>query len=66
MRAKQQAALDKRLAGQQRKASPMTGEGSEAQGSSQGRKKESALQQMIRENVGWRELDAQGDMRRWD
>ncbi|OAL02976.1 hypothetical protein IQ06DRAFT_345951 [Phaeosphaeriaceae sp. SRC1lsM3a] len=59
MRAKQQAALDKRLAQQQKP----TGTTSPA---AQATKKPSALEQMSKENLGWRNADAQAGMRRWD
>jgi hypothetical protein len=64
MRAKQQAALDKRLANQQRKPSPSgTGDAPQATGKP---KKISALEQMSRENVGWRNADANHDLRSWN
>ncbi|KAF2028362.1 hypothetical protein EK21DRAFT_113993 [Setomelanomma holmii] len=62
MRAKQQAALDKRLATQQ--AKPATTAGASTQSASAG--KPSALEQMSKENLGWRNADAQADLRRWD
>lgn len=60
MRAKQQAALDKRLANKPTKtatAGPQT---------TTGPKKPSALEQLSRENVGWRNADAQAEMRSWN
>ena len=64
MRAKQQAALDKRLANQQRKPSPVL-DGDALQANSKP-KKMSALEQMSRENVGWRNADANHDLRSWN
>ncbi|KAF3052333.1 hypothetical protein E8E11_009793 [Didymella keratinophila] len=64
MRAKQQAALDKRFANQQRKPSlSRTGDAPQATNKP---KKMSALEQMSRENVGWRTADANHDLRSWD
>ncbi|KAF2621866.1 hypothetical protein BU25DRAFT_415712 [Macroventuria anomochaeta] len=64
MRAKQQAALDKRLTSQQRKPSPKpTADASQL---ASGRKKLSALEQMSRENIGWRNADANHEMRGWN
>ncbi|KAJ4377023.1 hypothetical protein N0V86_006462 [Didymella sp. IMI 355093] len=64
MRAKQQAALDKRFANQQRKPSPSgTGDVPQATGKA---KKISALEQMSRENVGWRNADTNHDLRSWN
>lgn len=60
MRAKQQAALDKRLAAQQKKPTAT------ATVSAQATKKLTALEQMSKENVKWRNADAQAEMRRWD
>lgn len=60
MRAKQQAALDKRFASQMKKpTAPSTT-------ASQAAKKPTALEQMSKENVGYRDLDAQSEFRRWD
>jgi len=59
MRAKQQAALDKRLAAQQKKPC------ADAQATAAPRKP-SALEQMSKENIGWRNADAQVELRRWD
>lgn len=61
MRAKQQAALDKRLAAQQKKPTATAG----AQATAAARKP-SALEEMSKENVGWRNIDAQTEFRRWD
>lgn len=63
MRAKQQAALDKRLAATQKKASP-TATASAPQATSG--KKLSALEQMSKENVGWRNADTNHEMRSWN
>ena len=60
MRAKQQAALDKRLASQSKKPTPTS------TASAQSTKKPTALEQMSKENVGWRNVDAQTEFRRWD
>lgn len=60
MRAKQQAALDKRLAAQQKKPAAT------ASASAQSTRKPTALEQMSKENMGWRNADAQAEMRRWD
>ncbi|USP75455.1 ankyrin repeat-containing protein [Curvularia clavata] len=57
MRAQQQAALDKRLAKQPRRASPTA---------APARRKPSALEQASRENVGWRNADAQAELRSWN
>ncbi|KAH6629484.1 hypothetical protein C7974DRAFT_413275 [Boeremia exigua] len=64
MRAKQQAALDKRLTNQQRRPSPSPVEN--ASRSSSSTKKLSALEQMSRENIGWRNADANHEMRSWN
>ncbi|KAF2996892.1 hypothetical protein E8E13_005364 [Curvularia kusanoi] len=60
MRAKQQAALDKRFAHQQRKPSPS------ADAPRDTSKKPSALEQMSRENLGWRNADTNHEMRSWN
>lgn len=60
MRAKQQAALDKRFANQQRKPSPTADAPRDAS------KKPSALEQMSRENLGWRNADTNHEMRSWN
>lgn len=60
MRAKQQAALDKRLAAQQKKPVATTTT------SAQSARKPTALEHLSKENVGWRNADAQAEMRRWD
>lgn len=60
MRAKQQAALDKRMAAQQKKPTATAAAGAQAT------RKPKALEQMSKENVGWRNADAQAEMRRWD
>jgi hypothetical protein len=57
MRAKQQAALDKRLAREPKTTRPagtpvQTGAG--------------ALEQASRENVAWRNIDAQAEFRNWN
>jgi hypothetical protein len=57
MRAKQQAALDKRLASQPRKPSPA---------GTQARRKRTALEEASRENIGWRNADAQAEFRNWN
>lgn len=61
MRAKQQAALDKRLAAQQKRPTATAGPQATA-----APKKLSALEQMSKDNLGWREADAQADLRRWN
>jgi hypothetical protein len=58
MRTKQQAALDKRLAARQKK--PI------ATASAYPARKPTALEQMSKENVGWRNADAQTELRRWN
>jgi hypothetical protein len=63
MRAKQQAALDKRLAKQQKK--PSSGRTADAQRTGTS-KKPSALEQMSRENIGWRNADINHEMRSWN
>lgn len=65
MRAKQQAALDKRLAGQPRKPSPSPTANNATQLTNKPQKT-SALEQMSRENVGWRNADANREMRSWN
>lgn len=64
MRAKQQAALDKRFANQQRKPSPTPT--ADALQSTSKPKKLSALEQMSRESVGWRNADANHETRSWN
>ncbi|KAF9693081.1 hypothetical protein EKO04_008783 [Ascochyta lentis] len=64
MRAKQQAALDKRFAAHQRKSSPASKP--DTQQSSCGSRKLSALEQMSKENIGWRNADANHEMRSWN
>ncbi|KAI4944207.1 hypothetical protein J4E91_008760 [Alternaria rosae] len=56
MREKQQAALDKRL-NQPRKSSPA---------GVQATKKPTALEEASRENIGWRNADAQAEFRNWN
>ncbi|KAH7084499.1 hypothetical protein FB567DRAFT_629976 [Paraphoma chrysanthemicola] len=63
MRAKQQAALDRRLASQQRKSKPAADEVAKP---SSVNKRPTALEQMSKENLGWRNADAQADLRRWN
>jgi|TARA_R110002003_G_scaffold626_5_gene20900 hypothetical protein len=63
MRAKQQAALDKRLASRQKKPTPAAEVAAQPTSTA---KKPSALEQMSKENLGWRNADAQADLRRWD
>lgn len=60
MRAKQQAALDKRFANQPKKAAVISTTGAQTT------RKPSALEDMSKENVGWRGIDAQTEFRRWD
>ncbi|KAF1850499.1 uncharacterized protein K460DRAFT_412196 [Cucurbitaria berberidis CBS 394.84] len=60
MRAKQQAALDKRFANQPKKSTAVP------TASTQSSKKPTALEEMSKENVGWRNVDAQTEFRRWD
>jgi hypothetical protein len=60
MRAKQQEALDKRLAARQKKPTATGSAGTQAT------RKLTALEEMSKENVGWRNADAQAEMRRWD
>lgn len=64
MRAKQQTALDKRFATQLRKPSPSR-TGQVPQSTSRP-KKMSTLEQMSQENVGWRNADANHDLRSWN
>ncbi|KAJ4988409.1 hypothetical protein SVAN01_06026 [Stagonosporopsis vannaccii] len=64
MRAKQQAALDKRLANQRKNPTPSSA--AAAPQPSGSTKKLSALEQMSRENVGWRNADANHEMRSWN
>lgn len=56
MRANQQAALDKRL-NQPRKSSPAGAQSS---------RKPTALEEASRENIGWRNADAQAEFRNWN
>jgi hypothetical protein len=58
MRAKQQEALDKRFAARQKKPT--------ATASAQPTRKPTPLEELSKENVGWRNADAQAEMRRWD
>jgi hypothetical protein len=60
MRAKQQAALDKRFAAQQKRPAATTSN------SAQSTKKPTALEQMSKDDLGWRNADAQVEFRRWD
>ncbi|KAF2127509.1 hypothetical protein P153DRAFT_368143 [Dothidotthia symphoricarpi CBS 119687] len=60
MRAKQQAALDKRFAKKPTAALTAIPQATKAS------RKLNALEQMSKENVGWRDADAQADLRRWD
>jgi hypothetical protein len=60
MRAKQQAALDKRFTAQQKRPTATTS------ASAQSAKKPTALEQVSKENLGWRNADAQVEFRRWD
>ncbi|KAH7359849.1 hypothetical protein BKA66DRAFT_472170 [Pyrenochaeta sp. MPI-SDFR-AT-0127] len=60
MRARQQAALDKRFASQPKKIAPTLTT------VPQTTKKPTALEQISKENVGYRNLDAQTEFRRWD
>jgi hypothetical protein len=57
MRAKQQEALDKRFANQPKKTTPA---------GAQSTRKPSALEEASRENVGWRNADAQTEWRNWN
>jgi hypothetical protein len=57
MRAKQQAALDKRLVGQPKKSSPA---------GAQATRKPTALEEASRENIGWRNADAQAEFWNWN
>jgi hypothetical protein len=64
MRAKQQAALDKRFAAKQKGQPPtLTADASQP---TSGSKKMSALEQMSKENVGWRNADANHELRSWN
>ncbi|KAF2821025.1 hypothetical protein CC86DRAFT_373934 [Ophiobolus disseminans] len=63
MRAKQQAALDKRFATQQKKSTATAGVGTQATTTS---KKPTALEQMSKDNVSYRNMDAQVEWQRWD
>jgi len=56
MRANQQAALDKRL-NPPRKSSPA---------GAQSTRKPTALEEASRENIGWRNADAQAEFRNWN
>jgi hypothetical protein len=62
MRAKQQAALDKRLANQPKPTRTASG----SPQPTNGLKKPSALEQLSKENVGWRNADAQAELRSWN
>ncbi|RAR09741.1 ankyrin repeat-containing protein [Stemphylium lycopersici] len=57
MRAKQQAALDKRFANPPKKTSSAA---------AQTTRKPSALEEASRENIGWRNADAQAEFRNWN
>jgi hypothetical protein len=59
MRAKQQAALDKRLVGQRKpRGHSPTG--------TQATRKPTALEEASKENIGWRNADAQAMFRNWN
>ncbi|RYN32155.1 hypothetical protein AA0113_g4133 [Alternaria arborescens] len=59
MRAKQQAALDKRFTSQPRSRKPSpTG--------AQAKRKPTALEEASKENIGWRNADAQAEFRNWN
>jgi hypothetical protein len=60
MRTKQQAALDKRLAAQKKKPTATT------TASAQATRKPTALEQASKENLGWRNADAQAELRSWN
>jgi DnaJ-domain-containing protein 1 len=60
MHAKQQAALEKRFAAKQKKSAAATN------ATSQAKKKLSALEQASRENVGYRNMDAQAEYHSWN
>jgi hypothetical protein len=60
MRAKQQAALDKRLAAATKKPTATTTAGAQAT------RKPTALEQASKENLGWRNADAQAELRNWN
>ena len=62
MRAKQQAALDKRLASQPKPTKTASGSAQPTNGP----RKPNALEQLSRENVGWRNADAQAELRSWN
>jgi hypothetical protein len=59
MRAKQQEALDKRFANQPKKTTTTPA-------GAQSTRKPSALEEASRENVGWRNADAQAEWRNWN
>jgi hypothetical protein len=63
MRAKQQAALDKRFASQVKKKSTTIATSVQPAVAS---KNPSALEQMSKENLAWRNADAQVDVLRWE
>jgi hypothetical protein len=60
LRAKQQAALDKRLAAKQKKLLAATSV------SGQAKRKQTALEQASKENVGYRNMDSQLEYRSWN
>lgn len=60
LRAKQQAALERRFAAQQKKGTVT------AKIDAQTKKKPTALEQASRENVGYRNMDAQVEFRSWN
>jgi hypothetical protein len=60
MRAKQQAALEKRFAAKQKKSAAVTNADAQA------KKKLSVLEQASRENVGYRNMDTQAEYRSWN
>lgn len=60
MRAKQQAALDKRFAAPAKRPTQTLST------SAQANRKPSALEQSSKENLGWRNADAQAELRSWN
>jgi hypothetical protein len=60
MRAKQQAALEKRFAAKQKKIAAVPNADAQA------KKKLSVLEQASRENVGYRNMDTQAEYRSWN
>ncbi|KAF2279426.1 uncharacterized protein EI97DRAFT_430503 [Westerdykella ornata] len=65
-RARRAAAVEQRLASQQKKKSGAGANASATPSAAAPKRKETALEQMSRENKGWRDADQQADLRAWN